>query len=98
MATALQDLIAKLQNIKYYQEMFTFVYGDATVTQTRIQNALAQFIRSIQSFDSKYDAGRAASANDQQPFANFTAQENQGKIYFWLLLFLMQQETVPVAD
>lgn len=78
----LQDLIAKLQNIKYYQEMFKFVYGDATVTQTRIQNALAQFIRSIQSFDSKYDAGRAASPNDQQPFANFTAQENQGKNLF----------------
>lgn len=78
----MQDLIAKLQNIKYYQEMFTFVYGDAVVTQTRIQNALAQFIRSIQSFDSKYDAGRALSANDQQPFSNFTAQENQGKNLF----------------
>lgn len=78
----LQDLITKLQNIKYYQEMFKFVYGDATVNQTRIQNALAQFIRSIQSFDSKYDAGRAVSPNDQQPFANFTAQENQGKNLF----------------
>jgi cytochrome c peroxidase len=78
----LQDLITKLQNIKYYQEMFKFVYGDTTVNQTRIQNALAQFIRSIQSFDSKYDAGRAASPNDQQPFANFTAQENQGKNLF----------------
>lgn len=77
-----QDLIVKLQNIKYYQEMFKFVYGDATVTQARIQSALAQFIRSIQSFDSKYDAGRAASANDQQPFPNFTAQENQGKNLF----------------
>lgn len=78
----LQDLVAKLQNIKYYQEMFKFVYGDATVNQVRIQNALAQFIRSIQSFDSKYDAGRATSANDQQPFSNFTAQENQGKNLF----------------
>lgn len=77
-----QDLIVKLQNIKYYQEMFKFVYGDATVTQARIQSAFAQFIRSIQSFDSKYDAGRAASANDQQPFPNFTAQENQGKNLF----------------
>lgn len=78
----LQDLITKLQNIKYYQEMFTFVYGDAAVTQSRIQNALAQFIRSIQSFDSKYDTGRASASNDQQPFANFTAQENQGKNLF----------------
>jgi cytochrome c peroxidase len=78
----LQDLITKLQNIAYYKEMFKFVYGDEIINQTRIQNALAQFIRSIQSFDSKYDAGRTLSANDQQPFSNFTAQENQGKNLF----------------
>jgi cytochrome c peroxidase len=44
------------------------------------QLALAQFI-SIQSFDSKYDAGRVLAANDGQVFANFT-QENQGKNLF----------------
>lgn len=75
-------LISKLQNIKYYQEFFKFVYGDATVTQVRIQNALAQFVRSIQSFDSKYDAGRATAPNDQANFTNFTAQENTGKNLF----------------
>lgn len=78
----ISTLIAKLQNIKYYQELFKFVYGDSTVTQDRIQNALAQFIRSIQSFDSKYDAGRAVAGNDQNPFPNYTAQENQGKQLF----------------
>lgn len=75
-------LIAKLQNIGYYKELFKFVYGDATVNQDRIQNALAQFVRSIQSFDSKYDAGRTVAGNDQNPFPNFTAQENQGKQLF----------------
>jgi cytochrome c peroxidase len=48
---------------------------------SKIQLALAQFI-SIQSFDSKYDAGRVLAANDGQVFANFTAQENQGKNLF----------------
>lgn len=75
-------LISKLQKIGYYQELFKFVFGDSTVTQERIQNALAQFIRSIQSFDSKYDAGRAIAGNDQNPFPNFTAQENDGKNLF----------------
>ncbi|SEF68577.1 cytochrome c peroxidase [Halpernia humi] len=75
-------LLAKLQNIGYYQELFKFVYGDSTVTQDRIQNALAQFVRSIQSFDSKYDAGRAISPNDQANFSNFTTQENLGKQLF----------------
>jgi cytochrome c peroxidase len=83
------SLIAKLNSISYYKELFKFVYDDDEVTENRIQLALAQFIRSIQSFDSKYDLGRAQVANDNQPFPNYSAQENQGK-----LLFL----TPPVFD
>ncbi|MFC6876420.1 cytochrome-c peroxidase [Flavobacterium myungsuense] len=75
-------LISKLQNIGYYQELFQFAYGSTTITEAKIQTALAQFIRSIQSFDSKYDAGRALVGNENQPFANFTMQENQGKNLF----------------
>nr|WP_298656652.1 cytochrome c peroxidase [uncultured Flavobacterium sp.] len=76
------DLIIKLSAVGYYKELFKFVYGTETITEARIQNALAQFIRSIQSFDSKYDAGRATAPNDGAPFTNFTAQENQGKNLF----------------
>lgn len=78
----LASLIAKLQNIGYYKELFKYTYGSEIITESKIQLALAQFVRSIQSFDSKYDAGRALAANDGQPFANFTAQENQGKNLF----------------
>lgn len=76
------DLITKLQGIGYYQELFKFVYGTEEITENRIQLALAQFVRSIQSFDSKYDAGRIFVPNDGQPFPNFTAQENNGKNLF----------------
>lgn len=75
-------LITKLQNLSYYKELFKFAFGTEEITENKIQLALAQFIRSIQSFDSKYDAGRALVANDNQPFSNFTAQENQGKNLF----------------
>lgn len=75
-------LIAKLQNIGYYKELFKYTFGTEIITENKIQLALAQFIRSIQSFDSKYDAGRVLVANDNQPFSNFTAQENQGKNLF----------------
>lgn len=47
------------------------------------QRSRAQSVRSIQSFDSNYDAGRATTADDQD-FANFTAQEIQGKRRFLL--------------
>lgn len=76
------DLITKLSAIEYYNELFNYVYGSSTITESKIQLALAQFVRSIQSFDSKYDIGRALVTNDGQPFSNFSAQENQGKQLF----------------
>ncbi len=76
------NLLTKLQAIGYYNELFKFVYGDINVTEARMQECLAQFVRSIQSFDSKYDAGRSQVANDGQPFPNFTAVENNGKQLF----------------
>jgi cytochrome c peroxidase len=78
----LTSLITKLNGIGYYKELFKLVYGDATITEARMQTALAQFVRSIQSFDSKYDVGRAQVANDGAPFPNFTALENAGKTLF----------------
>ena len=76
------NLITKLSNIGYYKELFQYVYGSEEITETKIQLALAQFVRSIQSFDSKYDTGRALVTNDAVAFPNFTAQENQGKQLF----------------
>jgi hypothetical protein len=75
------DLISKLSAIPEYPVLFNFVFGSSTIDETRIQNAIAQFVRSIQSFDSKYDAGRLV-APDNQPFPNFTASENNGKQLF----------------
>ena len=76
------DLITKLNDVEYYPELFGFAFGDNTITEQRVQNALAQFIRSIQSFDSKYDVGRTLSPNDQVAFTSFTADENAGKQLF----------------
>lgn len=75
-------LLSKLQALGYYNELFKFAYNDINVTEARIQECLAQFIRSIQSFDSKYDVGRALVANDNQNFPNFTQTENAGKNLF----------------
>lgn len=79
---ALADLLTKLKSKEYYQVLFRKAYNNTDITETRLQECLAQFVRSIQSFDSKYDAGRAGAPNDGAPFSNFTAQENQGKNLF----------------
>ncbi|BCY28805.1 cytochrome-c peroxidase [Flavobacterium okayamense] len=76
------DLLTKLGAIDYYNELFNYAYGTNEITEVKIQTALAQFVRSIQSFDSKYDAGRILAPNDGAPFTNFTAEENQGKQLF----------------
>lgn len=78
------DLIQKLENIEYYPHLFSAAFGENQITETHIQFALAQFIRSIQSFDSKYDVGRAQVNNDNAPFPNFTKQENEGKRLFMM--------------
>lgn len=78
----LSTLLTKLQGITYYNELFKFVYGDVAVTEPRLQECLAQFVRSIQSFDSKFDIGRAQVANNNQNFPNYTTQENTGKNLF----------------
>lgn len=75
----LDDLITQMEATEYYDELFRFVYLDADITEARIQEALAQFTKSIQSFDSKYDEGRAQVNGNIAPFPNFTADENAGK-------------------
>ncbi len=77
-----EDLIARLESLDYYQELFKFVYGDESIDENKIQMALAQFISSIQSFDSKYDMGRSLANNDNESFSNFTNEENNGKRIF----------------
>lgn len=79
---AIDSMLRRLANLPRYQTLFNFVFGDGQITETRVQLALAQFVRSIQSFDSKYDIGRAQVNNDAAPFPNFTAEENAGKALF----------------
>lgn len=76
------DLVVKLEGLDYYQELFDFVYGDTNITEERLQQSLSQFVKSIQSFDSKFDEGRAQVNNNAADFPNFTADENAGKTLF----------------
>ncbi len=75
------DLIAKLSGLLEYQTLFNAAFGSPGIDETRIQRAIAQFIRSIQSFDSKFDDGLALGATGQS-FANFTDSEKRGRQLF----------------
>jgi cytochrome c peroxidase len=77
------DLIVKMQATPYYKTLFFKAFGDDAISEARMQLALAQFIRSIQSFDSKFDVGISqVNGNVNANFPNFSAQENLGKRLF----------------
>ena len=77
------DLIDKLSDIPEYQTLFDFAFGDDNITEDRIQLALGQFMRSIQSFDSRFDQGLAmTNGNVNMGFPNFSDQENRGKALY----------------
>lgn len=78
----INTLVIKLNSIGYYKPLFGFVYGDSLVTVSRLIESISHFIRSIQSFDSKYDSGRSKVNSDIANFPNFTVQENLGKTLF----------------
>ncbi|MCI5055125.1 MAG: T9SS type A sorting domain-containing protein [Flavobacteriales bacterium] len=80
----IDSLIRKLETLEYYNQLFQFVYGDTIITESRLQECLAQFVRSIQSFDSKFDQGRSNVNGNGVPFSNYTNDENSGKQLFLL--------------
>ena len=77
------DLIERLNGLEYYPLLFEFVFGDSEITEYRIQRSLTQFIKSITSFDSKFDIGREQVSSNYNSFPNFTNQENLGKSLFF---------------
>jgi cytochrome c peroxidase len=77
MGMTLSALTNRLSAEPFYTNLFTLAFGSPEITSDRISLALAQFVRSIVSTRSKYDAGVPIG------FANFTAQENLGRQMFF---------------
>jgi cytochrome c peroxidase len=75
MGMTLTDLQAKISGITYYPELFRKAFGTSEVTTDRISKALAQFLRSIVSYQSKYD--KVKQGEDV-----FTADEQAGEQLF----------------
>ena len=77
MGMSLPALEYRLNAEPFYTNLFNQAFNSPIVTSERISRALAQFVRSILSWQSKYDAGRPSG------FANFTPEENLGRQIFF---------------
>jgi cytochrome c peroxidase len=82
MGQSLDRLLEILGKDARYQDLFRRAFGDATITTERVGRALAQFLRALVSYRSRYDEGRGAVSASKDDFPNFTLQENRGKALF----------------
>ncbi len=85
----LPALFVKMQALPYYPELFGFAFGDNTITEARLQRALAQFQRSMVSVNSRWDNAFAAVYNPALPSKGLdlsapglSAQEDRGRALF----------------
>ena len=69
-------LIAKIEKASYYPALFKQAFGTEEVTETRIADAMAQFMSSMISANSKFDEVMAGNAT-------FTGLEQQGQAIFF---------------
>jgi cytochrome c peroxidase len=77
--TSLIDILGKDQ---HYPELFRQAFGDTAITRDRLARAMTQFLRSLISYQSKYDEGLNQVLSLREDFPNFTAEENRGKTLF----------------
>jgi cytochrome c peroxidase len=70
---SLAAAVNKVKSIPYYPSLFKNAFGSEEITGERMGKALAQFLRSMVSFNSKYDKGL------ENNFADFSQQELRGK-------------------
>jgi cytochrome c peroxidase len=86
MGMRLDTLVNRLTKTKHYPYLFTKAFGTETINTERLAKALAQFVRSVVSYNSKFDTGLALQPPPGNPnlnFSNYTASENRGKAIFF---------------
>ncbi|MFN3199559.1 MAG: cytochrome-c peroxidase [Bradymonadia bacterium] len=93
MGMTLDALVERLSATDYYPPLFEAAFGDGTITSDRISRALAQFLRSIVSYGSRFDAEVAVTRDLTVDFPGFTAAENRGRAIF----FGLHEPTNPEA-
>jgi cytochrome c peroxidase len=82
MGQDIERVVDTLARDTMYPVLFARAFGDRQITHQRIGKALAQFVRAIVSYESRYDEGRARVRSARDDFDNFTRQENRGKALF----------------
>ena len=88
-AGGIQALMRKMAATAYYPDLFAWAFDGATISEARIQQALAQFVRAMVSHSTRWDAGYSRVFSAAAPnraldvdLPGFTAEENRGRHLF----------------
>ena len=79
MGMTMEDMVDRVNSIAYYDILFNKAFGEDEINEENILAAITKFVNAISSNQSKFDEGLAQNFNSQQPFSNFSNQENLGK-------------------
>ncbi|MFK7922832.1 MAG: cytochrome-c peroxidase, partial [Bacteroidia bacterium] len=78
-------MVERIMDTDFYPGLYYQAFGDSTVSTERTVKAIGQFVRSMISFQSKYDWERNWNigwVNFEEPFSTFSEAENLGKSLF----------------
>jgi cytochrome c peroxidase len=79
MLSTLSEVRSKLAATSFYPQLFEQAFGTVEITDERISQAMAQFVRSMVSYQSKFDQAVAAGTPQAPNYAAvFTTQEQLG--------------------
>ena len=67
-----EDIVEKLNELEYYPALFESAFGSTEISTDNVSKALAQFVRSMLSTNTKFDQGF------EQDFNNFSSSELNG--------------------
>lgn len=88
-AGGMDALIRKMDTTAYYPDLFAWAFGSPAISERRMQQALAQFVRAMISSSSRWDDGYAQVFSPNAPdraldvdLPNFSAEENRGRHLF----------------
>lgn len=70
-------ILAKLKKLPYYESLFTNAFGSAEITMDKVGAALSNFVASMASAQTKYDAVALGQTS-------FTADEQRGRDLFFM--------------
>jgi cytochrome c peroxidase len=84
MGSTMSEVRGKLAATSFYPQLFQKAFGTTEITDDRISKALSQFVRSMVSYNSKFDRAVALGTPEAPNYAaaGYTSQEQLGATIF----------------